>query len=88
MLLGMSKASGGERAEWLSAVGNAVRALRTQRGFSQEALGFKATLHRTYVSDLERGQRNPTAMTLLTLAGPLETTPSEILRLAEEFFAR
>ena len=72
-----------ERENWLLAVGQAIRELRMATGVSQEELGYQAGLHRTYVSDIERGRRNPTAVTLLTLALTLQTTPSEILRLAE-----
>lgn len=38
--------------------GRRVRALRTERGISQEDLAHRAGVHRTYVSDLERGNRN------------------------------
>ena len=38
--------------------GAQLRALRQQRGWSQEALAERANLHRTYVSSVELGQRN------------------------------
>ena len=53
-------------------------------GVSQEVLGFQAGFHRTYVSDLERGQRNPGVWTLKQIAETMGTTSSEVLRLAEE----
>lgn len=37
-----------------------LRQLRREKGWSQEAFAHEADLHRTYVSDLERGARNPT----------------------------
>lgn len=37
-----------------------LRKLRQDRGLSQEAFADEAGLHRTYVSDIERGARNPT----------------------------
>ena len=73
-----------EQERWLEAVGKAIRAFRTEEGISQEALGFRAGLHRTYVSDVERGKRNPTVWTLQRLAPKLSTTPSEILGAAEQ----
>ena len=73
----------GVAVDRLIAVGKAIRACRTQEGISQEALGSRSGLHRTYVSDVERGKRNPTVWTLHRLAEMLSTTPSEILRLAE-----
>ncbi len=38
--------------------GEKIRILRKQKGVSQEELAFKAGLHRTYISDIERGTRN------------------------------
>ena len=38
--------------------GNRVRELRQARGISQEELAFISKLHRTYISDIERGTRN------------------------------
>jgi transcriptional regulator with XRE-family HTH domain len=70
------------------ALGQAIRTFRTGLGISQEALGYQAGLHRTYVSDVERGQRNLTAWTLRRLATTLGTTPSEILKKAEDLLAR
>lgn len=47
-----------------------LRSLRQARGWSQEQLAFEAGIHRTYISDLERGARNPT----ITVIGKLATT--------------
>lgn len=41
-------------------LGTNVRRLREAAGYSQEAFGDVANIHRTYVSDVERGRRNPT----------------------------
>ncbi len=77
-----------ERERWLRAVGKAIRVFRNREGISQEALGFRAGLHRTYVSDVERGKRNPTVWTLQRLASELSTTPSEVLGAAEQILGK
>lgn len=52
-------------------VGLAVQRHRKARGWSQEELADQAGLHRTYVSGVERGIRNPTVTVLEKLAGAL-----------------
>ena len=59
-------------------IGQNVRARREQRGWSQEQLAFEAGLHRTYVSGIERGVRNPTATVIEQLAITLGVKPSAL----------
>jgi transcriptional regulator with XRE-family HTH domain len=47
---------------------------------SQEALAERADFDRTYVSLLERGERNPSFTNLCRTAAALDTTPSELLK--------
>ena len=56
-----------------------LRRFRDAKGWSQEKFAFEANIHRTYVSDIERGSRNPTIMVLEKLAAPLGVTASELL---------
>lgn len=53
-------------------VGLNTKRLREAKGWSQEALADQAGLHRTYVSGVERGVRNPTITVLQKLADALE----------------
>jgi len=48
-------------------------------GLSQEALAAKAEIHRTQVSDLLRGQGNPTLATIVRLAGALGCQPADLV---------
>lgn len=65
------------------AFGSAVRVRRSDLGLSQEALGFRCKLDRTYISGIERGARNPTLDVIWRLAQGLETKPSTLLASAE-----
>jgi transcriptional regulator with XRE-family HTH domain len=49
-------------------LGANLRKLRTAKGWSQEQFAFEAGIHRTYISDLERGARNPTISVVQRLA--------------------
>ena len=56
-----------------------LRRLRETKGWSQEKFAFEANIHRTYVSDIERGARNPTITVVEKLALPLGVSASELL---------
>jgi transcriptional regulator with XRE-family HTH domain len=56
-----------------------LRLARQAAGVSQEALADAAEVDRTYVSGIERGQRNPTIVVLAKLAAALGTTASALL---------
>ncbi len=56
-----------------------LRRLRAEKGWSQEQFADEANIHRTYVSDIERGARNPTITVVEKLAVSLGVTVSELL---------
>ena len=60
------------RPKLLKVLGHRIRSLRREQGLSQEALGEKAGLHRTYISSLENGSRNVSILTLASVAASLD----------------
>lgn len=56
-------------------VGRNVRRIRGERGMTQEQFAERSGFSQQYISDLERGRRNPTIVSLYELAMALETTP-------------
>jgi transcriptional regulator with XRE-family HTH domain len=58
--------------------GERLREVRLKRGRTQHALSELAGLHRHYVSDIERGARNPCMETIVRLAWALDTTPADL----------
>ena len=61
-------------------VAAAVRRLRTALGWSQEELGARAGLHRTYVGAIERCEENITLRTLDQLADALGVESRDLFR--------
>lgn len=60
-------------------VGLNIKRLRTAKGWSQEELAFRAELHRTYISGIERGVRNPTVTIIARIATTLEVPAHALL---------
>lgn len=56
-----------------------LRELRRQSGVSQEKLADLAGLHRTYVSSIERGERNVSLVNIERLAAALGVTMAELM---------
>ena len=61
-----------------------VRRLRQATGLSQEELGARADLHRTYISSIERSERNVSLENIFRLANALDVEPSELLTLVHD----
>ncbi|ARW08991.1 helix-turn-helix domain-containing protein [Bacillus atrophaeus] len=61
-------------------LGKKIRHLRERKGYSQETLGFKAGLHRNYISKLELAQKNPTYTTLIKLSIALEVNIEDLIK--------
>lgn len=60
-------------------VGQNVKKYRKIKGISQEELAFEAGLHRTYLSGVERGVRNPTVVILAKIAKALGVSSGALL---------
>lgn len=66
------------------AYGKALRELRSERGISQEQLAHLSDLDRTYLSGIERGERNPSLTNILKIAEALDVKVSELAARAEK----
>jgi transcriptional regulator with XRE-family HTH domain len=60
-------------------VGLNIRDFRKAKGISQEELAFESGLHRTYISGVERGVRNPTVIILEKIAAALDVPSTRLL---------
>ena len=61
-------------------LGRNVRRYRKLKGMTQEQLALEAGMERSYVSDLERGLRNPSVRALGRLAEALAVEPMALLQ--------
>ena len=60
-------------------LGNKIKKLRIRKKMSQECLAFEADLHRTYVSDVERGSRNISIQNIEKIAKALKVSLKELM---------
>lgn len=56
-----------------------LKRLREEQGFSQESFADQCGLHRTYISGIERGVRNPTVLILDKIAKALKVPAGVLL---------
>jgi len=63
---------------------NVLRYLRNEQGLTQEDFSFKAGLHRTYVSQLERGLKSPSLKTIQKIARVLDISLTDFVSLVEQ----
>ena len=66
-------------------LGMRIRYLRNKKKMSQEELSFTSGVNRNYLSDLERGTRNPTLKVLEKIARALDIDLSTLLKGIETF---
>lgn len=57
-----------------------IKQLRGELNISQEHLADLCELHRTYISDIERGNRNISIDNIEKIADALHVTPSDLLK--------
>lgn len=65
-------------------VGNRIRALRKQRGLSQEKLALKAGIDRTYLAGIETGKHNATLLSLEKVAIALDISMRDFFDFEKE----
>jgi transcriptional regulator with XRE-family HTH domain len=74
-----SSTSANEFSLQLLAVGSTVRAMRKERGMSQEELAHFAAIDRSHMGKIERGERNVSFANIMRIAIALGCAPSAIL---------
>ncbi|MDE2856374.1 MAG: helix-turn-helix transcriptional regulator [Chloroflexota bacterium] len=67
-----------------SAFGEVIRKRRRELGLSQEDLGFRSGLHRTYISEIERGLKSPSLRVVFAISEALNTNMSALILATEK----
>ena len=62
-----------------SRLGSRIRKIRQKKKMSQETLAFESNLHRTYISDIERGARNVSIVNIEKIAKALNVTLKQLM---------
>lgn len=75
-----------EDREVLKLVGARIRALRKERGYSQESLGEKGGFHFSYIGQIERGEKNVSLVNLAKIAESLDVNLIQLFAYVEEDF--
>ena len=78
-----TEAARGHKISAEIAFGRVLRELRRKRDVSQDELGARSGYHRTYIGQLERGEKSPSLRTLFNLAATLDVLPHKIVRATE-----
>lgn len=66
------------------AIAKVLKDLREERKLSQEQLSFQTDLHRTYISQLERGVKSVTVKTLLKITTALSIDIDDFIKKAKD----
>ncbi|TET44292.1 XRE family transcriptional regulator [candidate division TA06 bacterium] len=66
-------------AEINERVGHKIRRLRREMGWSQEQLAFEAGLHRAYIGQIERGEKDIGLKNLEKIAKALDVPTNHLL---------
>lgn len=76
------RTNGHDLRQSLVELGGVIRRRREDIGLSQDDLGHLCGLHRTYIGSVERGERNLTLNSLISIARALQTVPHTLLERA------
>lgn len=61
-----------------------LKQIRTEKGISQETLALDAETNRTFISEIERGLKQPSITSVFKIAQALKMKPSELIKRIEE----
>jgi transcriptional regulator with XRE-family HTH domain len=74
-----------EKSATSLAFGRALYSLRIEKNFSQEELSFRSEIDRSYLSQIERGEKEPCLGVIFKLSKALDSSPSAVFVAVERF---
>jgi len=78
---------GSEKNKYAIAFGEVLKQWRRKAKLSQDALAEKADLERTFISFLERGERQPTLTTIIVISNALDKPANDMVKATLENLA-
>ncbi|HEY9677384.1 MAG TPA: helix-turn-helix transcriptional regulator [Drouetiella sp.] len=79
----MARKEDEKKDDWLVALGQSICERRAEISMTQQQLAELSGVHRTYISDIERGSRNVTVTTANKIAGALNMTTSTLFDITD-----
>jgi transcriptional regulator with XRE-family HTH domain len=76
----VTKTRSSSRADPKRILGDNIRRIRHEAGISQEELADRAHLHRTYISSVERGERNVSIENIFAISEALNVLPADLVK--------
>ncbi|MBN2074783.1 MAG: helix-turn-helix transcriptional regulator [Dehalococcoidales bacterium] len=73
-----------EEKQYLKQLGENIRKIRQERGYSQEEFAELAGFSRSYYTEVETGKRNISVLNLIKILQVLKTDPSTIIQSAQK----
>jgi len=70
------------------AFSQALKAIRTEKGLTQEQLAYGAKVHRTYIAFLEGARKQPSIDAVFKIAKGLDISPGELIVKVDSYYSK
>ena len=72
----------------VSAFARALKAIRTEKGLTQEQVAYVAKVHRTYIAFLEGARKQPSIDAVFKIAKGLDVSPAELIEKVDSYYSK
>jgi len=72
----------------VTAFAKALKAIRNEKGLTQEQVAYGSKVHRTYIAFLEGARKQPSIDAVFKIANGLDISPSELVERVEKYYSK